>query len=91
VDRLKEPKSKAVYEFAIKADEVLGLKLKESASDVQREPEEIIPQEIEELARQRIEAKKAKNYALADELRSQINSKGYIIIDTPQGYKINKK
>ncbi|HEY8419705.1 MAG TPA: cysteine--tRNA ligase [Clostridia bacterium] len=88
---LKEPKSKAVYEFAIKADEVLGLKLKESASDVQREPEEIIPQEIEELARQRIEAKKAKNYALADELRSQINSKGYIIIDTPQGYKINKK
>jgi cysteinyl-tRNA synthetase len=88
---LREPKSKAVYDFALRADQVLGLKLKE-ATEVQQEPvEEIIPQEIKELAKERIEAKKAKNFALADELRNQINSKGYIIIDTPQGYKINKK
>ncbi|HEY8443358.1 MAG TPA: cysteine--tRNA ligase [Clostridia bacterium] len=88
---LKEPKSKAVYEFALYADQVLGLKLKETTKQEQEPVQEQIPQEIEELAKQRMDAKKAKDYAKADELRNIINSKGYNIIDTPQGYKISKK
>lgn len=88
---LKEPKSKAVYEFALYADNVLGLMLEQSTDQKAQVQEQEIPQEIEELAQQRLQAKKSKNYALADELREQINSKGYVIVDTPQGYKITKK
>ncbi|MBO7310802.1 MAG: cysteine--tRNA ligase [Clostridia bacterium] len=47
--------------------------------------------EIEDMIRQRAEAKKAKNYALADEIRQTLASKGITLIDTPQGtqYKID--
>ncbi len=88
---LKEPKSKAVYDFALYADRVLGLKLEQSVNEAQDAPQDIIPQDIQELAERRLRAKQAKNYALADELRNQINSKGYVIVDTPQGYQISKK
>ena len=40
-----------------------------------------IPQSIEDLAQQRIQAKTDKNYALADELRTNILNAGYIIKD----------
>ena len=88
---LKEPKSKAVYDFALYSDRVLGLKLEQSVSQTQQDVPQDIPQEIQELAKLRLQVKQAKDYTLADELRNQINSKGYIIIDTPQGYQITKK
>jgi cysteinyl-tRNA synthetase len=47
-----------------------------------------IPDEITELATQRINAKKAKNFKLADELRNKIVALGYNIIDTKDGYEI---
>ncbi len=43
--------------------------------------------EIEEKIAARLEAKKAKNYALADEIRGELLSKGVTLIDTPQGTK----
>lgn len=49
-----------------------------------------IPKEILELAKQRVKAKKEKNYSLADELRTQIEAKGFEVIDTPDGFKISK-
>ena len=47
--------------------------------------------EIEDMIRQRAEAKKAKNYALADSIRQQLADKGVTLIDTPEGtkYKID--
>ena len=53
--------------------------------------EEEIPAEILELAEQRKNARKEKNFALADELRDKIASLGYIIEETRQGTKIRKK
>ena len=50
-----------------------------------------IPAEILELAEQRKQARKAKNFALADELRNKIADMGYIIEETRQGTKITKK
>ena len=44
-------------------------------------------QEIEDMIRQRAEAKKAKNYALADEIRKALSDKGVTLTDTPQGTK----
>ncbi|MBQ5987968.1 MAG: cysteine--tRNA ligase [Oscillospiraceae bacterium] len=56
-----------------------------------RNKEEEIPAEILELAEQRKNARKEKNFALADELRDKIASMGYIIEETRQGTKIRKK
>ena len=43
--------------------------------------------EIDELVRQRTEAKKAKNFAEADRIRNVLKERGITIIDTPQGTK----
>ncbi|MGM9640072.1 MAG: cysteine--tRNA ligase, partial [Faecousia sp.] len=43
--------------------------------------------EIDELVRQRTEAKKAKNWAEADRIRDELKARGITIIDTPQGAK----
>ena len=56
-----------------------------------RNKEEEIPADILELAEQRKNARKEKNFALADELRDKIASMGYIIEETRQGTKIRKK
>ena len=48
--------------------------------------------EIEAAIQARAEAKKAKNYAEADRIRTELAEKGVILQDTPQGtkYQINK-
>ncbi len=50
-----------------------------------------IPAEVAELVEQRREARKAKDFALADSLRDRIAEMGYIIEETRQGTKITKK
>lgn len=50
-----------------------------------------IPKEIILLANERVEAKKTKDYAKADELRQKIDMLGYALKDTKDGYEISKK
>ena len=64
-------------------DKVLGLDFESVVADE-------IPSEIIELAEARQKAKLDKNYSLSDEIRAKINSLGYEIKDTNDGYKINK-
>ena len=52
--------------------------------------EDEIPEEITALAEKRAEAKKAKDYAEADRIRDEIQSKGYVVKDVPGGFKIEK-
>ena len=52
--------------------------------------EDEIPAEVTALAEQRAEARKAKNFALADELRDKITTMGYIVEETRQGTVIRK-
>ena len=49
--------------------------------------EDILDEEIEQLIAQRTEAKKNKNFQLADEIRQQLLDKGIILEDTRQGVK----
>ena len=49
--------------------------------------EDILDEEIEQLIAQRTEAKKNKNFQLADEIRQQLRDKGIILEDTRQGVK----
>ena len=51
----------------------------------------VIPENIVEMAKQRAEAKKVKNYALADELRNKISDAGWIVEDTATGFNIKVK
>lgn len=49
-----------------------------------------IPSEISKLADERIQAKKDKNYALADELRNKIIAAGRQLKDTKEWYELTK-
>lgn len=64
-------------------DKVLGL----GFGDLK---EEKIPEEIIKLAEEREQARKNKDFKKSDELREKINSLGYEIKDSPEGYKISK-
>ena len=53
--------------------------------------EDEVPAEVMALVEQRAAARKAKDFALADSLRDQINAMGYLIEETRQGTKLTKK
>lgn len=71
------------YDLIILFDEVLGLGL----DKIQTE-EKVIPEEIQALAKEREEMRRAKKFKEADDLRKQILEKGYSVEDTPSGLKI---
>lgn len=50
-----------------------------------------VDSEIEELVNQRQQARKEKNWKLADEIRDKLKDKGVTLEDTPQGIKITKR
>ena len=52
---------------------------------------EALDSDIEALIEQRTAARKAKDFAKADELRDKIGELGYIVEETRQGTKIKKK
>ena len=64
------------------------LKAEQSANTVSDDPEAA---RIEGLIKERAEAKKAKNYARADEIRAQLLSEGIVLTDTAQGTKWERK
>ncbi|MCR5255315.1 MAG: cysteine--tRNA ligase [Acetatifactor sp.] len=68
-------------QFVILAD-VLGLKIEREA--------ELLDSDIEKLINERQEARKAKNFARADEIRQELLDKGIILEDTREGVKWKK-
>ena len=68
-------------------DKVLGLRL----DQVQEEDELELSVELTDLLMQRKEAREAKNWTLTDQLRDQIDNLGFVVKDTPEGQKIEKK
>ncbi|MDR1456696.1 MAG: cysteine--tRNA ligase [Puniceicoccales bacterium] len=50
-----------------------------------------IPQEIEHLAQERLAARRDRNFAQADFLREQLEEFGWIVEDTANGYRLQKK
>ena len=49
--------------------------------------EELLDADIEALIQERTEAKKAKNFARADEIRDELKNRGIILEDTREGVK----
>lgn len=84
------PVSKDVFNMALDMDRVFGLSL-DDCEPKKAEDSQQIPAEVVELANQRADAKKQKDFAKADELRGKIEALGFDIKDTRQGYQISKK
>jgi len=49
--------------------------------------EELLAEDIEALIQERQDARKAKNFARADEIRNELLEKGIILEDTREGVK----
>jgi len=54
------------------------------------ESQQETPAEIMNLIEQRMQARKDKDFALADQIRDKISEKGYVIEETRQGTKVKK-
>lgn len=72
------------YSLLLKFDQIFGLKIADVVPD-------IIPTEIIQMAERRLRARKQKDFQKADELRKKIESLGYFLEDTKDGYKIRAK
>ncbi|MBO5104289.1 MAG: cysteine--tRNA ligase, partial [Ruminococcus sp.] len=85
-------KTNAVTKIALisEFDKVLGLDLIANAEKSLESDKEEIPSEVAELVEQRKNARKEKNFALADEIRNKITALGYEVKETRQGTEIKK-
>ena len=85
-------KSKDIYEFALYADSVLGLSIAENAKIEEKTDDNAdVSQEVLDLVAKRTEAKKAKDFKTADEIRDTLKAMGITLIDTKEGVKIVKE
>ena len=69
----------AVREEIITLCDILGI--------IAQEKEELLDEEIERLIEERQAARKAKNFARADEIRNELLEKGITLLDTREGVK----
>ncbi len=72
----------SIIELLKSFDAVLGI------FDFSRLEQQEIPEEVRELLQEREKAKQQKHYELADSKRSEIESKGYKVVDTKDGAKL---
>ena len=82
---VKSAPSRTIYDAVIEFDAVLSLDLKKRTEEVVT-----IPKNIVALADRRMIAKREKDFATADKLRSEIAALGYEIMDTKDGYTIKQ-
>lgn len=92
-DLLKEKSVNSTTKLALIkfVDELLGLQFIEHANKLHNLENIAAPKEIEEMAQKRLEAKKNRDFATADALRNSIDSAGWTVMDTADGFKLVKK
>ncbi|HLC70073.1 MAG TPA: cysteine--tRNA ligase [Patescibacteria group bacterium] len=66
-------------------DEVFGLQIEEQIKTVE------LPKEVQQLVKERDEARINKDWAKSDELRNQIEALGYVVKDGVKGTEVKKK
>ena len=70
---------KTVYDALKEYGGVLGL--------LQKKEDKNLDLKIEQMIEKRTQARKDKNFALADEIRDELKAKGIVLEDTPNGVK----
>lgn len=83
-----EKKSPKLAELLLKFDTILGLKIDEETK--QDKVQDEIPEEILKLVEERNIARANKDWAKSDELRDKIQEKGFKVIDSKEGTRIEK-
>ena len=79
IKSLKQGDIKNILAYVERINGVLGVVAPKESGDLDRE--------IEDLIDQREEARKKKDYALADAIRDKLKERGVILIDTPDGVR----
>ena len=82
--RLHRDDAADVIEALRSVDEVLGI------LPPPEEPEEL-SDEIHDLLRHRDEARERKDFAVADQIRDDLASRGYVVEDLPTGTRLKRK
>lgn len=82
------PTKMALIEFV---DELLGLQFIDHAQKLHDLESIEASENIKQLAQKRLDAKKSRDFAMADDLRNQIDAAGWTVMDTPDGFKLIKK
>jgi cysteinyl-tRNA synthetase len=70
----------------VRFDDVLGLRLAEW-----KPPEVEVSDDVKAIAEARLAARRARNWAEADRLRSELAASGWEMEDQPAGYRLKKK
>jgi len=84
---LKRPeKSPKIAELLLKFNTVLGFNLNQPINENEKQE---LPQEILELIEKRKKAREEKDWKKSDELRDEINKRGYIVKDTKNGMEVS--
>ncbi|MCD7727186.1 MAG: cysteine--tRNA ligase [Ruminococcus sp.] len=83
LEGLSRQEAAKALEVFLELTDVLGL--------LYNDKSEQIPDEVLSLVQKRSEARKQKDFALADKIRDEIAGLGYIVEETRQGTKISKK
>jgi cysteinyl-tRNA synthetase len=81
LDKISKKNSDKIKKTMLEFDSILGVMQHEKVD---------VPKEILELVEKREEARKAKDWAAADELRDKIKDKGYVVEDNPEGFRVKK-
>jgi len=81
-------KDQRVWNTLKAMDTVLGLDFEGIRERAQRDT---LPAEVEALRKERDEARKKKDFARADALRNELQSRGYEVKDTPQGTVLHSR
>lgn len=85
----KTEKSQEYAKLLEQFDTVLGLDLVHSQEYLAKVTDDI-DDEIRELVQKRDQARAEKNWALSDEIREELQAKGYLVKDTKDGTKIER-
>lgn len=85
-----EIKSKQIASYILDLEQALGLELIEKQNKKENEKQVAIPESIKAKLAERELAKKNKDFKRADEIRAEIKSEGWEIIDTTSGPELNK-
>ncbi|RJG19229.1 cysteine--tRNA ligase [Paenibacillus thiaminolyticus] len=83
-DELQTANLQALLDAVEAMNNVLGLV-------PEQEEEDLLDEEIDRLIQERTDARKAKNWARADEIRDMLTAQGIILEDTPQGIRWRRK
>jgi len=83
-------KSQDLYRLLLKMDQILALDFDKAEEKAKSEMPDLDP-EIQKLIDQRQQARKEKNWKLADEIRDKLNGMGILLEDTPQGVRWSYK